>query len=269
MDGLRGKVAIITGAAAGQGMVDAEVLAGHGMKVVMTDVDVSRGEVVAARIREAGNECLFAQLDVADENGWVRVVAQAVQAFGGIDALVNNAGTMSQRPLADLPVDAWNRTIAVNLTGPMLGMKHCAPVMRDRGGGSIVNISSTAAFTAHADISYTATKWGLRGLTRTAALQLADWGIRVNSVHPGQISDTSFYEQSSPARRETLRHAIPMRRAGSPTECAQVVLFLLSNAASYVTGAEITVDGGYVAAGLARLRESFAAQHAAHGPTSN
>ena len=268
MEGLSGKVAIITGAAGGQGMVEAELFARRGIKVVVTDIDTKRGEEVARRIGGEGAECFFAELDVADEAAWVRVCERTAAKFGRIDILVNNAGTMSRKRLADLTLDSWARTVGVNLTGPMLGMKHCAPTMRDGGGGAIVNVSSTAAFTAHSDIAYTATKWGLRGLTRTAALQLAAWGIRVNSVHPGQISETSFFAQSDPARLAALKHAIPMRRSGSPSECAQVVLFLVSDAASYMTGAELTVDGGYVAAGLASLRESYAAEIAQRGAPS-
>jgi 3alpha(or 20beta)-hydroxysteroid dehydrogenase len=126
--------------------------------------------------------------------------------------------------------------------------------MRDAGGGSIVNISSTAGLTAHDDAAYTATKWGLRGLTKTAVLQFSDWKIRVNSIHPGQIADTGFFRSGGEAFAQAAAAAIPMHRQGTPRECAELVLFLASDEASFISGAEIAIDGGYIAAGLAGMR---------------
>src|SRR6185437_9864198 len=161
--------------------------------------------------------------------------------------------------IVNTTVDGWNRTVAVNLTGPLLGMKHCAPairdtVARDSGTGAIINISSTAGLTAHDDAAYTATKWGLRGLTKTAVLQFTPWNIRVNSIHPGQISDTGFFQSGGEAFAQAARTAIPMGRQGTPQECADLVLFLASDEASFISGSEIAIDGGYIAAGLAHLR---------------
>jgi 3alpha(or 20beta)-hydroxysteroid dehydrogenase len=197
--------------------------------------------------------------DVSDEDSWKEIVAAALREFGGLHMLVNNAGTIARQGIVDTTLEAWNRTMAVNLTGPLLGMKHCAPAIRDTlakqgGGGAIVNISSTAGLTAHDDAAYTASKWGLRGLTKTAVLQFAAWNIRVNSIHPGQIAETGFFQSGGPAFAHAARTAIPMHRQGLPKECADLVLFLCSDESSFINGAEIAIDGGYIAAGLANMR---------------
>ena len=251
---LTGKVALITGAAGGQGTAEAELFVREEAAVVLTDIDAAAGESLAQRLAGEGGKILFLRQDVADEGSWKEVVAAALGRFGKLHVLVNNAGTIARQGIADTTVDAWNRTLAVNLTGPMLGMKHCAPAIRDSGGGSIINISSTAGLTAHDDAAYTASKWGLRGLTKTAVLQFSPWNIRVNSIHPGQISDTGFYRTASEAFAHAARVAIPLHRQGTPKECADLVLFLASDEASFISGAEIAIDGGYIAAGAASLR---------------
>jgi 3alpha(or 20beta)-hydroxysteroid dehydrogenase len=260
---LDGKVALITGAAGGQGTAEAELFVREGAAVVATDVDAAAGRALAARLSAGGGEALFLAQDVADEASWREVVAAALAQFGRLDILVNNAGTIARQGIADTTLEAWNRTLAVNLTGAMLGMKHCAPAIRDAGGGSIVNISSTAGLTAHDDAAYTASKWGLRGLTKTAVLQFSPWNIRVNSIHPGQIADTGFFRSGGEAFAHAARTAIPLHRQGTPKECAELVLFLASDEASFISGAEIAIDGGYIAAGTAnlrnRVREDFAA----------
>jgi 3alpha(or 20beta)-hydroxysteroid dehydrogenase len=265
---LTGKVALITGAAGGQGNADAELFAREGAAVMLTDVDEAAGEALAKRVVEGGGRALFRRHDVADEAAWRDIVGAALAAFGGLHILVNNAGTIARQGIVDTTVEAWSRTVAVNLTGPLLGMKHCAPAIRDTvakhgGGGSIVNISSTAGMTAHDDAAYTATKWGLRGLTKTAVLQFSAWNIRVNSIHPGQIADTGFFRSGGEAFAHAARAAIPLHRQGTPRECAELVLFLASDAASFISGAEIAIDGGYIAAGIAnlrnRVREDFVA----------
>ena len=177
---LTGKVALITGAAGGQGTAEAELFVREEAAVVLTDIDAATGESLAQRLAGEGGKVLFVRQDVADESSWKEVVAAALGRFGKLQILVNNAGTIARQGIADTTVEAWNRTLAVNLTGPMLGMKHCAPAIRDSGGGSIINISSTAGLTAHDDAAYTASKWGLRGLTKTAVLQFSQWNIRVN-----------------------------------------------------------------------------------------
>src|SRR5437763_4693406 len=254
MPRLANKVALITGAAGGQGTAEAELFVREGTAVVLTDIDAAAGERLAKRLTGQGGKALFRVQDVASEQGWQEIVTAAVSAFGGLHILVNNAGTIARQGIVDTTLEAWNRTMAVNLTGPLLGMKHCAPAIRDSGGGAIVNISSTAGLTAHDDAAYTASKWGLRGLTKTAVLQFAAWNIRVNSIHPGQIAETGFFQSGGPAFAHAARTAIPMHRQGLPKECADLVLFLCSDEASFINGAEIAIDGGYIAAGLASMR---------------
>lgn len=260
---LAGKVALITGAAGGQGTAEAELFVREGAAVVLTDIDQAAGETLARRLVQTGGKALFLRQDAADEAAWRNVVAAALREFGKLHILVNNAGTIARQGIVDTTLEAWNRTIAVNLTGPLLGMKHCAPAIRDAGGGAIVNISSTAGLTAHDDAAYTASKWGLRGLTKTAALQFARWNIRVNSIHPGQIADTGFFRTSGEAFAHAARSAIPLGRQGTPGECADLVLFLASDEAGFINGAEIAIDGGYIAAGLGHMRNRIRDEYAA------
>ncbi len=263
MPRLTGKVALITGAAGGQGVAEAELFVREAAAVVVTDIDVAAGEALARRLSAQGAKALFLRQDVADEASWREVVAASLAQFGKLHILVNNAGTIARQGIADTTVEAWNRTIAVNLTGPLLGMKHCAPAIRDSGGGSIINISSTAGLTAHDDAAYTASKWGLRGLTKTAVLQFSPWNIRVNSIHPGQIADTGFFRSGGEAFAHAARVAIPLHRQGTPQECADLVLFLASDELSFISGAEIAIDGGYIAAGTANLRNRIRADYKA------
>ena len=226
MPRLANKVALITGAAGGQGTAEAELFVREGAAVMLTDIDQPGGEALAKRLTEQGGRTRFRVQDASSEEQWQEVVAETLSAFGGLHILVNNAGTIARQGIVDTSLAAWNRTIAVNLTGPMLGMKHCAPAIRDSlaktgGGGSIVNISSTAGLTAHDDAAYTATKWALRGLTKTAVLQFSEWNIRVNSIHPGQIADTGFFRSGGEAfggselyqrRRDRDRRRLHRRR---------------------------------------------------------
>jgi len=260
---LTDKMALITGAAGGQGTAEAELFLREEAALVLTDIDGVAGESLTQRLAGQGGKVMFLRQDVADEASWEQVVSAAVARFGKLHILVNNAGTIARQGIVDTTLEAWNRTIAVNLTGAMLGVKHCAPAIRDSGGGSIINISSTAGLTAHDDAAYTASKWGLRGLTKTAVLQLSQWNIRVNSIHPGQIAETGFFRTGGEAFAHAARVAIPMHRQGTPKECADLVLFLASDESSFISGAEIAIDGGYIAAGTAslrnRVREQFVA----------
>ncbi|AZO73484.1 SDR family oxidoreductase [Mesorhizobium sp. M1D.F.Ca.ET.043.01.1.1] len=263
MTRMNGKVAFITGAGGGQGAAEAELFAREGASLVLSDVDASRVAAIAAKVEKAGARAIWCKQDVTIEADWVSAVEKAQQTFGALHVLVNNAGTISRQGIANTELANWNRTLDVNLTGAMLGMKHCAPAMRDAGGGAIINVSSTAGLGAHYDAAYTASKWGLRGLTKSASVEFVEWNIRVNSIHPGQIVDTSFYREGSPGHAESGRLSVPMQRQGTPLECAQLVLFLASDEASYITGAEIAIDGGYSAAGglwlRNRLRDTLAA----------
>jgi 3alpha(or 20beta)-hydroxysteroid dehydrogenase len=267
MPRLADKIALITGAAGGQGAAEAELFVREGAAVMLTDIDAANGEQLAARLRAEGGKAQFRVHDASSEQQWIDTVAATLAAFGGLHILVNNAGTIARQTIVNTTVEAWARTLAVNLTGPLLGMKHAAPAIRDTltrtgGSGSIVNISSTAGLTAHDDAAYTASKWGLRGLTKTAVLQFSPWNIRVNSIHPGQIADTGFFQSGGDAFAHAARAAIPLHRQGTPQECAELVLFLASEEASFISGAEIAIDGGYIAAGLAGLRNRIRDEYA-------
>src|SRR5881275_779096 len=229
MPRLANKVALITGAAGGQGTAEAELFVREGTAVVLSDIDAAAGERLAKRLTEQGGKALFRVQDVASEAGWQEIVAAALSAFGGLHILVNNAGTIARQGIVDTTLEAWNRTLSVNLTGALLGMKHCAPAIRDSGGGSIVNISSTAGMTAYDDAAYTASKWALRGLSKTAVLQFSQWSIRVNSIHPGTIAETSFARLGGVGFAEAAAASIPLGRLGLPRDTAELVLFLASD----------------------------------------
>lgn len=257
---LEGKVALITGAANGQGAAEAKLFAAEGASVVLTDIDDEKGQQVADKIVADGGHAIYLHHDVADETDWKLAIATAQGTFGGLHVLVNNAGIVPRKTLQETTLGTWQRTLAINLTGPMIGMKFGAPVIRDSGGGSVVNVSSAAGLMAHYDAAYTASKWGLRGVTKTAAIEYAPWKIRVNSIHPGQIEGTALFDNASPELAQSLRASIPMQRAGKPDECAELVLFLASDASAFITGTEIPIDGGYSSGATMWMRQQLKKQ---------
>ncbi|MFE5797928.1 glucose 1-dehydrogenase [Streptomyces sp. NPDC056503] len=234
---LTGKVALITGAARGMGEAEARLFTALGARVVLTDVRETEGEETAASLGPAAR---FVHHDVTDEPSWSAAVAAALDAFGRLDVLVNNAAVYSTSPIEDEDPARLDALLRVNLVGPFLGIRAAAPALRASGGGSIVNISSQAGLQGiwgHG--AYGAAKWGLRGLTKTAALELGPAGIRVNSVHPGAIATAMT------AHLGTASHpAAPLGRVGEPEEVARLVAFLASDESSYLSGAELAVDGG-------------------------
>ncbi|MBV9118051.1 MAG: glucose 1-dehydrogenase [Acetobacteraceae bacterium] len=244
---LQEKVAIVTGAASGMGAATARRFAREGAKVVIADTLEDEGRQVAAAIGEA---TLFHRLDVTDEAGWQAVVASTTERFGGLDILVNNAG-ISGSAYADLfDMVGWHKVMEVNATGVFLGMKHAVPAMRARGGGSIVNLSSISGFVGQARIhmSYNASKGAVRIMTKSAAVQLGPDKIRVNSVHPGWMPPMrTSGATADPALRAEMMKRIPLGRSGEVDEVANAVLFLASDEASYITGTELVVDGGFIA----------------------
>jgi len=260
---LAGKVALITGASGGQGAAEAELFASEGARVVLTDVIDGPSKAVAAKINRQGGAATHLKLDVTDFGQWTRAIARVRRGFGALHILVNNAGVVSRSGIMDVPMRDWQRTLDINLTGPLLGMRAAAPLIRDSGGGAIVNISSTAAIAGHWGAAYVASKWGLRGITKTAALEFLDWGIRANSVHPAQVDGTKMADSSAPGYREANQRVIPLGRAARPDEIAQAVLFLASDESSYITGTEIVVDCGYTSFALARLRKQLQQEYAA------
>ena len=244
---LQGKVAIVTGAASGMGAATARRFAREGAKVVIADTLEDEGRRVAAAIGEAA---LFHRLDVTDEPEWKAVVASTAERFGGLDILVNNAG-ISGSAYADLfDMVGWHKVMEVNATGVFLGMKHAVPAMRARGGGSIVNLSSISGFVGQARIhmSYNASKGAVRIMTKSAAVQFGRDKIRVNSVHPGLMPPMrTSGATADPALRAEMTKRIPLGRTGEVDEVANAVLFLASDEASYITGTELVVDGGFLA----------------------
>ncbi|MCX7139131.1 MAG: glucose 1-dehydrogenase [Proteobacteria bacterium] len=264
---LKGKVALITGASGGQGAVEAQMFAREGASVVLADIDHAAGKALAAKIRKAGGKALYLSLDVTDAGQWSKAIARVRREFGALHVLVNNAGIVSRVGIMDVGIEDWARTIDINLTGPLLGMRAAAPLIRDSGGGSIVNISSTAAIAGHWGAAYVASKWGLRGITKTAALEFQDWGIRANSVHPAQVDETKMTDSSAPGYREANERVIPLGRAAKPEEIGHAVLFLASDESSYINGTEIVVDCGYTSFALARVRKQLQKEYAT-GPKS-
>ncbi|SHW16071.1 3-alpha-(or 20-beta)-hydroxysteroid dehydrogenase [Mycobacteroides abscessus subsp. abscessus] len=238
---LIGKVAIITGAARGQGEAEARLFAERGAQVVLTDVLVDEGEAVAASIGPAAR---FQRHDVGSETDWRTTVELALSEFGRIDALVNNAAICTVEPLLDHTAESWERQLRVNLIGPFLGTKAVVEPMRAVGGGSIINVSSQAGLQGLAGYSaYGASKWGLRGFSKVAAIELGPMGIRVNTVYPGMI-DTPMVAHLPIERGPGGHPGAPLTRVGDPAEVAEVVAFLASDASSYMTGADLAVDGG-------------------------
>ena len=257
----RGKVVLITGGSGGQGRVQARMFAGEGAAVVLTDVAEAAGKAAAAQIADKGGRALFLKHDVTALSGWQHVIRRVQREFGKLHVLVNNAGVVSRTSIRTLPPAEWQRVIAINLTGPMLGIQAAAPLMRDSGGGSVINISSTAGLLGHPGVAYAASKWGLRGVTKSAAMELLDWNIRVNSVHPAQVADTGMAAGATPGYRYANERVMPLKRASRPDEVAQAVLFLASDESSYINAAEIVVDGGAVSIGLPRVRTLLEQDH--------
>jgi 3alpha(or 20beta)-hydroxysteroid dehydrogenase len=235
MGKLDGKVALITGGARGMGAVHARTLQAEGAIVIITDVLDDEGAAVA---KELG--ITYLHHDVTDEKQWNSVITEIEKLHGPIAILINNAGVVGFTPVADTDLDEWNRVLAINLTGPFLGIKTITPSMRKVGGGVIVNISSTAGMIGYSNLSaYVSSKWGLRGLTKAAALDLAADNIRVVSVHPGGVRTpmTAGIEDPENYKRQ------PIKRIGEPDEIAKLVLYLVADA-TYSTGTEFIADGG-------------------------
>jgi 3alpha(or 20beta)-hydroxysteroid dehydrogenase len=244
---LEGKVALITGAARGQGEAEARLFAVEGAKVVIGDVLDEPGKKVAESIGKAAR---YVHHDVASEESWKEAIGIALAEWGRLDVLVNNAGILHVAPVAQIVLADYMRLVNVNQVGCLLGMKHAIPAMAQSKGGSIINISSTAGLEGQPGIvAYVSTKWAIRGMTKSAAIECGPLGIRVNSIHPGGIDtdmgrgETKGFEQID---TQAVYKKLPLGRIGEPIEVARLALFLASDDASYCTGGEYTVDGGWM-----------------------
>jgi NAD(P)-dependent dehydrogenase (short-subunit alcohol dehydrogenase family) len=255
---VEGKIALVTGAANGLGRCTALTLAREGAAVIATDLQAERGASLVAEIEAAGGAAQFLRHDVTDEDAWSDVIAEIKRRHGRLDVLVNNAGIGLSSPVVDMSFADWRRQVAVNLDGVFLGVKHALPLIRESGGGSIVNVSSIAGIKASPNVSgYCATKGAVRLFTKSVALECAALkdGVRVNSLHPG-IVETAIWDtligtgpegSNARPRGPTLAgltaQAVPLGRPGQPEEVVAGVLWLASDESSYVTGTELVIDG--------------------------
>ena len=250
MGRLDGKVALVTGAARGQGAAEARLFAAEGAKVVVTDVLDEDGALVAKDL--GADRAVFVHHDVTEPEAWTVAVASALDAFGRLDVLVNNAGVFRYTPLATTPVEDFDEIIRINQRSVFLGMQAVIPAMTAAGGGSIVNVSSIAGLRGSpGTAAYSASKWAVRGLTKVAALELASLRIRVNSIHPGiidtpMLNDLLFTGEA--AARQAIGARIPMGEVATAEQVARMALFLASDESDHSTGAEFVVDGGLTAA---------------------
>ena len=244
---LDGKVALVSGGASGIGAAHARVFAAEGAKLVAGDLQEDKGRAVVEAVNASGGEAVFVHLDVARQADWERAVGEAVSRFGKLTTLINNAGIYWPRGTEEETLEGWNTMVSVNQTGVWLGMKAAVPAMREAGGGAIVNISSLYGLIGSpGSITYHATKGAVRLMTKSAALEYVKAGIRVNSIHPGQI-DTPILSGLTPEQNEQIKAATPMGRLGRPEEIAYGSLYLCSDEAAYTTGAELVIDGGWFA----------------------
>jgi NAD(P)-dependent dehydrogenase (short-subunit alcohol dehydrogenase family) len=251
---LEGKVTLVTGAGSGIGRVSAELLAREGGRVVVADADEAAGNEVADRIRGDGGESRFIPCDVTDGEQVANLVDAIVGEYGRLDCAFNNAGVRGTPSLvADVPEDVWDQVLAVDLKGVWLCMASEIPKMVEQGSGSIVNMASTAGMVGWPQISaYSAAKFGVRGLTKAAALEYARSNVRINAVCPGFVETPMLFAAIDGASRDSesyleIAAKQPMNRMGQPEEVAEAVLWLLSDASSYATGSDLVIDGGYLA----------------------
>lgn len=242
---LKNKVALITGGTGGMGAACVRLFAKEGASVVIAARKEDLALALEKEIRAAGGKALFIKLDVSNQDHWTEAVKEVKGTFGALHILVNNAGVNTPAVIPYVDMEVWQNVLATNLTGPMLGIQACAPLMRESGGGSIINIGSIGGMAATFSTAYSASKWGLRGLSGSTAFCLADWGIRSNMIEPGFIETNMTKDMPT----DQAGDMVLMRRAGKDYEIAQAALFLASDESSYTTGSEILVDGGFFAPG--------------------
>ena len=250
MGRLEGKVILISGGAKGQGATESIMFAGEGAKIIIGDILDDEGLKVESQIRDLGGEATFVHLDVTQELDWDNAVKTAISTYGKLNVLVNNAGILIRKSIEDTTVEDWDRIMSINAKGVFLGTKAAIPALREAGGGSIINISSTAGLVSSSSgsASYTATKGAVRLFTKSTAIQYAKDRIRCNSVHPGPIETDMIHQSITDPDAMALRmEKLPMGRLGKPEEVANGVLYLASDESSFVTGSELVIDGGSTA----------------------
>lgn len=244
---LQEKTAIITGGANGIGKETVQKFLEQGANVVFTDISEANGQKTLAEMKNKFGNVLFIKHDVQNEEDWKNVVEQAIEKFGRVDVLFNNAGLYSTNAVVDYSVEEWNRVMGVNVTGVFLGMKHVVPVMREQKNGSIINASSLAGIKASANHTlYGASKGAVRMMSKDLAIEVAGDSIRVNSIHPGVISTTMGDAVAAGINVETeqIANGIPLKRLGTPEDIANLVVFLASDESTFITGTEMVIDGG-------------------------
>ena len=247
---LDNKVALITGGYGGMGRASARLFAREGATVFIAGRKRERGEALATEITDAGGKAFFVELDIVNQDQWDAVVAQVRETAGALHVLMNIVGSNALVKFPDIDIDEWRRIFEINVTGTLRGIQSCAPLMRDSGGGSIINIGSVAGITGNFSAGYSSSKWALEGLSRSAAYVYADWGIRSNVIQPGFIdTDLTASMKSNPIvrrmQRAMLKNTVLLRRGGKGEDIAGPALFLASDESSYITGTDIIVDGGW------------------------
>ena len=244
------KVVFISGGAKGQGAVEAKMFGAENAKVIIGDILDDSGKALEKELTSLGINCTYLHLDVTNESEWEDAYAQALSKYSGLDILINNAGIVSRSSITETSLDEWEKVLSVNATGSFIGTKLGVPIMKDLGGGSIVNISSTGGLVSSPTLgaAYASSKAAMHLLTKTTALQYASDNIRCNSVHPGPI-DTDMLSQitSNSDLLKKYEEKIPLGRLGRPEEVAHAVMFLASDEASFITGTELIIDGGMLA----------------------
>jgi NAD(P)-dependent dehydrogenase (short-subunit alcohol dehydrogenase family) len=261
---LQNKVAIVTGSTSGIGLAIAKLFASEGAKVVLAARKEDIANQVVTEIKADGGEATFMPLEVTKMEDWVNLVNKTHEVYGAIHILVNNAGTNEMCSLPNIDVDQWHKIMDINVTGPMIGIQLCAPVMKASGGGSIVNISSIAGMLGTPSTAYSTSKWALNGLSANAAFSLGSFGIRSNVICPGFIADTNLTNAMPKGVKNPIEDIALAGRSGKTSELAQTALFLASDESSYVTGTILPVDGGLTDGGhYAAMRSVITAQEAA------
>jgi NAD(P)-dependent dehydrogenase (short-subunit alcohol dehydrogenase family) len=250
---LENKVALITGGYGGMGRASARLFAREGATVFVAGRDQERGDALVAEINDAGGKAHFVELDVVNQEHWDDAVAQVKEEAGALHVLMNIVGSNALVRFPDIDIEQWNKIFETNVTSTVRAIQTCAPLIKESGGGSIVNIGSVAGITGTFGTGYSASKWALEGLSRSAAYIYADWGIRSNVIQPGWIeTDLTASMQSNPLVKKmqssVMKNTVLLRRSGKAEEIANTALFLASDESSYITGTDIVVDGGWFSA---------------------